>query len=173
MNVLEKAHPKVKAFVEACGAKVMNLDGFDRLIGGMPQSKRVVAMHHSGFYNVSHDVIVINIETPNSIAILDRTILHELGHWSGRSDRMQRKVLVNTEKGISYTETDLDSEEIIAEMIAFQIGSELKLVTPEWQAKSENYIASFRNASVYGAREHVKQAVWFLFKIATHKLQAG
>jgi antirestriction protein ArdC len=173
MSVLDQANPKVKAFIEACEARVMSLNEFDDYIGGMSQRGRGVAIQNAGFYNVAHDIIVINTDTPNAISILDRTLLHELGHWSGRSNRMQRKVIVNTEKNLPYTQSDLDNEEIIAELIAFQLGSEIGIMTKEWQAKSENYIGSFRNGSVYGARDHVKQATWFLIKIATPTLRAG
>jgi antirestriction protein ArdC len=172
MSVLDQASPKVKQFVEACGAKVMSLNEFDALVG-MSQRARTAILDNAGFYNALRDIIVINIENPGVIAILDRTILHELGHWSGHSTRMQRKVVVNTEKSVGYKDEDKENEEIIAEMIAFQLGCELGLMTPEWQSKSENYIGSFRNGSIYGARDHVKQATWFLLKIVTANLRAS
>lgn len=172
MSVLEKASPRVKQFVEACGARVLSLNEFDELVG-MSQRTRTGMMGNAGFYNAQRDLIVVNTDTPNAVAILDRTILHELGHWAGHSTRMQRKVVVNTEKSVSYASEDLENEEIVAEMIAFQLGCELGLMTPEWQSKSENYIGSFRNGSIYAARDHVKQAVWFLLKIATANMRAS
>ncbi len=172
MSALEKASSKVRQFVEACGAKVMTLDEFDAMVG-LSQRSRTHYMTIAAFYNPVRDIIVLNTSIPDTNTIWDRTILHELGHWAGHSKRMQRKVIVNTEKTVGYKIEDFDNEEIIAEMIAFQLGSEFGLMTPEWQSKSENYIGTFRNGSIYGAREHVKQAVWFLLKIATPNLRAS
>jgi antirestriction protein ArdC len=128
-------------------------------------------MDNAAFYNPKNDIIVMNTERPNAIPILDRTILHELGHWTGHSSRMQRKVIVNTEKQKTYSDVELENEEIIAEMICYQLGRELNILSKEWQQKSENYIATYTKGSVYDARDHVKRAVWFLLKIAAANMR--
>jgi antirestriction protein ArdC len=173
MSVLDNAHPRVRDFILHTGIRIMSLNEFDAMVGGMTQRGRSIASNNAGFYNVKHDVIVINTDTPNAISILDRTILHELGHATGHSTRMQRKVIVNTERQMNYESADLSNEEIIAEMIAFQLGSEMGLMTPEWQSKSENYIASYTDGSAFGARDEVKRAVWYLLKIVTASMKAS
>jgi antirestriction protein ArdC len=173
VNILELANPKIKAFVNATKAKVLSLEEFDTLIGGMTKNDKTRAFNSRGFYNPKHDVIVINTAKVGQ-DIMDRTLLHELGHWSGHSTRMRRKVIISEEtKDSSYKAKDFDTEEVIAETIAFKLGSDMGLMTPDWEEKSIKYLKMQLHANEFEAQMQVKQAVWFLINIAMPNLDVG
>jgi hypothetical protein len=165
-DVLSRVNPKVKEFVDAAGAKVISLEDYDVLIGGMTKNDKTRLFLSGGFYNPTHDLIIINLAREN-LGGLNRTVLHELGHWSGHSTRLSRKVVVAGEKrDKNCTVADFDTEEITAEMIAYYLGDEMRLITDDWKEKSAKYIATWRKGNEHEASLHVKQAVWFLIKIA-------
>ena len=172
-DILSLANPKVKAFIKATKAKVLSLEDFDQMIGGMTKNDKTRAFDSRGFYNPKYDVIVINT-TKVDQGILDRTLLHELGHWSGHSTRMRRKVIISEEtKSSAYKAKDFDTEEVIAESIAFKLGSDMGLMTPEWEGKTAKYLRTQLHANEFEAQMQVKQAVWFLINIAMPNLKVG
>ena len=171
-DILSKIHPRARQFVEAVGAKVISLEDFDVLVGGMRKNDKIAAFVSTrGQYNPGRDLIVINMLADNPL--LTRTVLHELGHWSGHSTRLRRPVIAHAERNVIIKDGEYDTEEIVAEMIAYKLGEDMGILTDAWKEKSARYIAEYRKGSEHEARIYVKQAVWFLVNIAMPKLRGS
>lgn len=170
-DVLSKIDPRAAQLVRAVGAKVVSLEDFDVIVGGMTKSTKSAAFQTRGQYNPSRDLIVINMLIPNDL--LTRTVLHELGHWSGHSSRLRRPVIIRAETNVTLKGSDYDTEEIIAEMVAYQLGSDMGIITDEWKEKSAKYVAEYRKGSENEARIQARQAVYFLASIAAAALRGN
>jgi hypothetical protein len=170
LNILELVHPRARKLVEALGIKVLTIEEFDELAGGLTVRDKSRALEVAGLYNPKWDVVVINPRY--SEKGLSRTVLHEVGHWTGHSTRMHRPVVVNHESitGKSPKIPDYDTEEIVAEMIAYQLGSDLDIIDDAWDEKSARFIAERSKGSEHEAYLHVKQAMFFLISIAKDKM---
>lgn len=52
-----------------------------------------------GLYDIVSDTIVINPNANTKEDDLNMTILHEIGHWTGAKDRLNRKTLTSKRRG--------------------------------------------------------------------------
>jgi hypothetical protein len=58
-------------------------------------------------------------------------------------------------------------------MIASKLGSDMGIMTPEWEDESARFIATWKDGDEVEARTQVKQAVWFLVNIAIPFLEVS
>lgn len=107
------------------------------------------------------DVIAINETTP--IEILDVVMLHELIHYTGRGSRLCRAGIVLLEqKDLTITEEHCQTEEAIAQLGMYKLGTYLGLDRDSLKQATVEYLASLPLADFEEAEMRSNEAVGYL-----------
>lgn len=130
---------------------------------------RIKSRGTRAYYDRSHDLIVMpskalfhDTETMTSTEAFYATLLHELTHWTGAKERLDRK------KGKKFGDADYAYEELIAELSAAMLCVMLG-ITSSTRADHAQYIDIWLKALkndkrfIFSAASHAQKAVDYLF----------
>lgn len=139
---------------------------------------RVEAFYHpsnqlGGSYMPNKDLILINVNGISSLDELNMVLLHELVHWSGAVNRLDRESIRVTTPGYMEDfnhESDhfaviRETEEATAQIGMFLLARELRLPNLEFYfAMTHSYLSGLPLADIREGEANAAKALQFIFE---------
>lgn len=153
--------PQVEKLVRSINVNIYTMDEYLSSHPICPNIFEFYKKHYSGFYIPNTDSILINADKPIWETSYDTVALHEIGHWTGHSTRMNRHRIVRVEEVDTFAaktanpareETideeyqrirDFQHEEAVAQMIMYLVGLELELDQKYLTVELNRYLGNF------------------------------
>lgn len=110
----------------------------EAIIAAMPNAPKISFGGNRAFYSPSSDSVTVpELKAFESVGEYYSTMFHELGHSTGHLSRLDRKDGMND---IRFGSTDYGREELIAELCACFVGSEIGLKDDSSLKNSASYL---------------------------------
>jgi len=160
--MLKKLDPRVKNLIQSLNVTVVSYDDCrnDRLYGFDFHLFSFTA----GMYCSVTDRILINQFPPPQFKDINEVVLHELVHWTGLENRLNREPIWLRKIGSSHliTADSHATEELTAQYGMYLLAKQLGLDQKTYLQKFNDYSKYFINGDIELAAKQAKKAVCFI-----------
>lgn len=170
MRTINEATPAVLRLIEILGIKVIDFTAAKSLTAISEEWQ----MFSGGFYDCTQDFIAFNTITSPRFNDLDVTLLHEIGHWSGAKERLNRYTVVAFGQGLAHlvSHAEVHTEELIAELTMYKLAMILRLNESKYRALKERYILQFPLGDIIEAEKQSDTAAGYVLDLMQRKRAA-
>ena len=158
---LDSADPRVLELIRILGITVITY----RHAYALGISQQELPSWSAGAYICYMDLIAYNENPPEGFEDINRTLLHEISHWTGHGDRLKRKPIQLGQRML-YAANSLDemhTEEAIADIGMYQLALHLGLETrSKYFEIMVHYIGRYELAHFDVAHREVNKVVDFI-----------